>query len=110
MLLNTGVTPSTDIDSHPIPSMPSNLAAMNVIPGWCTASPNVWFFTHSPATYGTLVYAHSKWNIVQVHTDTDIDTQTHTHIDTYTQTDTHTHAHTHTHTDTDTHTHRHTKI
>ena len=47
---NTGVTSSTEIWGHPIPRIPSNLAAINCILGCCVASANVWSFTARPAT------------------------------------------------------------
>jgi len=40
-LSNTGVTWSTEMVLNPIPRIPSNLAATNVIPGCFVASANV---------------------------------------------------------------------
>lgn len=43
MLSKKGMTWSTEIFGNAMPRMPSNLAAMNVMPGCFKASPKIWF-------------------------------------------------------------------
>ena len=45
MFWKTGATLSTEMEGQAIPRMPSNLAAMNVIPGCLVASAKIWFLT-----------------------------------------------------------------
>ena len=49
MFWKTGGMLLTAIEGQPIPRIPSNLAAMNAIPGCFVASANNWFFTESLA-------------------------------------------------------------
>lgn len=42
-LSKKGVTLSTEILGNAMPRIPSNLAAMKVMPGCFTASPKIWF-------------------------------------------------------------------
>ena len=49
---NTGMMPFTDMVVKAIPKIPSNFAAMKLMPGCLVASANSWFFTVRFPTWG----------------------------------------------------------